>query len=225
MGQDKYMNVIDLDGNWNGQIYCDESALDKPLHWSNPRKIFVCSMSDLFHPKVPFEFIDKVFDTMYRAAPLHIYQILTKRPERMKEWVKTVAKTYNAFWAGRKEFMGMGKNIWLGVSISTPDELDKIETLRRIPAAVRYISFEPLLADMGEVNLEGIDWVIIGAESKGSHPGRRCELEWVRNIVDQCDATGVPVHEYFVKQLHINGKLSKDPKQWPKWAQKQEYPK
>lgn len=188
---------------WNGKVFCDESVLENPLDWHDPRKIFVCSMGDLFHEKVPFEFIDKI-EYVTSQTPQHTYQILTKRADRMLEYFS------EKFWPFT--------NVHLGVSISTPDELHKAETLKRIPAAVKFISFEPLLADMGKVNLEGIGQIIIGAESKGSHPGRLCELDWAKNLIDQCKG---PV---FVKQLHINGKLSKDPKEWPAWAQRQEYP-
>jgi protein gp37 len=218
MGQKKYMATIGMLGwmrGWNGKVFCDESALDKPRHWRNPRKIFVCSMSDLFHPKVPFEFIDGVWWTM-SVSRQHTFQVLTKRPERYLEyWQHRLRK---GFTDGNRE------NIWAGVSVCTPDEKDKIDILRQIPAAVKFVSFEPLLADMGLLNLEGINWVIIGAESIGSHPGRKCELDWVKSIAIQCVAAGVKI---FIKQIHLNGKLLKYPKdidKFPKWAQRQEYP-
>jgi protein gp37 len=218
----KYNLVIGNNNKWNGEIFCDKSALDKPLHWRKPRKVFVCSMSDLFHPKVPFEFIDKVFSVMLDCYK-HTFQLLTKRPERALEYYKSVEK--DAGECGEPALIDRAKYIHLGVSVCTPDEKDKIDVLRQIPATVKFVSFEPLLADMGLLNLEGIDWVIIGAESIGAYPGRRCELNWARNIIDQCDtagdAFGIPS---FTKQLHINGKLNKKMEEWPKWAQRQEYP-
>jgi len=238
MGQGKYMGVVTdrwtsegvvFNSEWNNKIRCDESALDKPLHWRDPRKIFVCSMSDLFHKDVPFEFAGKVFATAI-AADWHTLQFLTKRVGRMLEFCQ---------WFNERTSLNVAsfKHLHLGVSISTHKEADeKIPILLQIPAAVRFLSIEPLLegamiiplkgirnnSKTGLIEEENINQVIIGAESKGSHPGRRCELDWVKNIIDQCDAAGVPV---FVKQLHINGKLIKDPKQWPSEFRRQDYPK
>lgn len=227
-------------------VQCHEDRLNKPLHWRNPRKIFVCSMSDLFHPKVPFEFVDKVFDTI-EQCPQHICQILTKRPEPMLEYFQ---KYESDIEAGISEFC-IGDNVWLGVSISTQKEDEKIPILLQIPAAVRFVSLEPMLEDIvnphflfgwqclacGGTNwreLHGqrwcddcgnemppaLDWLIIGCESG---PKRRpCKLEWVKSLVEQCKAASVPV---FVKQLSINGKVSHNPEEWPPWARKREYPR
>lgn len=229
MGQRKYQDVVEGNYNnwflpeWNGDIVCDESSLDIPLHWRKPRKIFVCSMSDLFHPKVPFEFIDKVLHRICQASH-HTYQVLTKRPKRMMEFFNRSNKHFGNNYL-------ISDHIWLGTSISTPDEMWKAEVLSRIPAAVRYISFEPLLADVGEMTLtsnreddtnleefgQHIDWIIVGAESKGRGVGRPCKTEWIDSIVEQCKAANVPV---FVKQINVNGKLVKMPEQYP-----QEMPK
>ena len=188
MGQKKYQEVISTDGGvWNNKVICDESTLDKPLHWKQPRKIFICSMADLFHPKVPFDFIDSVA-MVIGLATQHTYQLLTKRPGR--------ALAYRNRFVNRT----VGNNIFqnhvhLGVSICTPDELHKADTLREIPAAVRFINFEPLLLDMGKLNLTGIDWVIVGGESGPN--ARPMHPDWVRGIRDQCIVANVP---FFFKQ-------------------------
>jgi len=240
-----YLEVVHMDGpnkgKWNGRVVCIPEALEIPLHWRKPRKIFVCSMSDLFHPKVSFGFILDVV-LIAQRTPRHTYQFLTKRISRALEFAEILSKEPTAKWPS---------NIHLGVSISTPDELYKAEILKQIPAAVKYLSLEPLLADMGRLNLKGFDQVIIGAESKGSWPGRHCDNKWVKNIVDQCVAAGVAV---FVKQLHSpteyhrtmvydglgpgdyhyeNGevrkckllKYPKDIKKFPPGLRRQEYPK
>lgn len=205
MGKSGYEIATDLEtGKWTGHITCMKSRLDKPLHWKKPCKIFVCSMSDLFHPKVPFEFIDKIFDVIQRT-PDHTYQILTKRPKRMADFI------YQAYGVNHKL-----DNAWLGVSISTQPELDQnLNYLMDIPAAMRFVSLEPLLEDIRfRPWHEDLNWVIVGCESG---PNRRpCKIEWVQSIVEQCKAANVPV---FVKQINVNGKLIKMPKDFP-----QEYP-
>jgi protein gp37 len=156
-----------------------ESALDIPRRWKRPRTIFVNSMSDLFHARVPDEFLDKVVETM-RATPQHRYQILTKRGKRL---LRASAR------------LQWPENAWLGVSIESPDHLDRLEDLRTVSASVRFLSLEPLLAPLPNLNLDGIDWVIVGGESG---PGARpMEAEWVRSLRDQCVAAKVP---FFMKQ-------------------------
>ena len=188
MGQKKYQATTGILGymrGWNGKIYCDEKALEIPLHWRKPRRIFVCSMSDLFHPKVPFEFIEKVM-AVIEECPQHTFQILTKRPHIMFEYFSGIGKLYE---------LSCCPNVHLGVSICTPDEMWKADELRKILAAVRFISFEPLLADVGDINLEGIGQVIVGGESG---PGARpMHPDWARNIRDQCVPNGIP---FFFKQ-------------------------
>jgi protein gp37 len=157
--------------------------LGLPLRWKSPRMIFVNSMSDLFHEEVPDEFIDRVFETM-AAAPRHTFQVLTKRADRLAAWH-----------AGRRAVHGLG-NVWLGVSVEDRRYgLARIPFLRSVRAAVRFLSVEPLLEDIGELPLAGIDWVIVGGESgPGARPMRP---EWVESIRDQCLAANVP---FFFKQ-------------------------
>lgn len=213
-----YSNVMDEDTHgWNGKIHLFTERLEIPLHWCKERRIFVGSMSDLFHPKVPFEFIKSVLGII-ALCPQHTFLLLTKRIERAAE----LSGAYP-------------DNAHLGVSISTPDELWKLDELRKILAAVRFVSFEPLLADLGKLNLKGIGQVIIGCESGPKR--RECKLEWVKSIVDQGKADNVPV---FVKQLSISSPywpagvnpkertkewVSHDMNVWPKDLQIREYPK
>ena len=215
------------DGNWTNDVITLPASLDKPLHWRKPRKVFVCSMSDLFHPKVPFEFIDKVMGAILQA-PQHTYQALTKRPQRMLEWAKHYEQIYNDFYHSRFTFTQFQKRIWLGVTVCTQKEADeKIPILLQIPAAVRFVSIEPMLegidfkkiwcCDWDDYNSHGwLDWVIVGAESGPKR--RECKYEWVDSVVAQCEAANVPC---FVKQIHNQqGKLVKMPAEFP-----QEYPK
>ena len=197
MGIEKYEKVSGRDWakkNREDEVYCDEKSLNIPLHWRKPRRIFVCSMSDLFHPKVPYSFIDKIF-AQIAGCEQHTFQILTKRPKQMHRW-------YNAGPGGGIASCATLPNLWLGVTVCTPDEKPKIDILRDIPAAVKFLSFEPLLADMGEINLDGIDWVIVGGESGPN--ARPMHPDWVRGIRDQCVAAGVP---FFFKQW---GKYTSD---------------
>ncbi len=189
----KYLKVVDLKSRkWSQNVYCDEKALEIPLHWREPRRIFVCSMGDLFHKSVPFEFIDKVWEVASKCGGRnleHTLQFLTKRPERMlgfTQWLAGDDDISIAEWP---------RNCWLGTTVEHPDYKHRIDTLRQVPAAVRFLSIEPCLADMGELNLAGIDWVIVGGESG---PGARpMHPDWARNIRDQCKAAGVP---FFFKQ-------------------------
>jgi len=215
---------------WKGRAFtdvqCHEDRLDIPFHWRKPRKTFVCSMSDLFHEKVPFEFIDKVFDVI-RRTPDHTYQILTKRPKRMADFI------YQAYGVNHKL-----DNAWLGTSISTQVDADKnIPILLQIPAAVRFVSIEPMLGNVALDSifikqrirkspgyfmsaLPGLHWVIIGCESG---PGARlCSIEDIRATVKQCKDANVPV---FVKQVPVNGKCNKNPDDWDEDLRVQEYPK
>lgn len=156
----------------------------EPLRWSRSRRIFVNSMSDLFQEDVPERYVRNVFEVM-SACNWHIYQVLTKRAERMKRLVSRLpAKTR------------LSQHIWLGVSVEDRKYgLPRIEWLRRSPVSVRFLSIEPLLEDLGPVNLDGIDWVIVGGESGlGS---RKMEASWVTSLRDQCKLSGVP---FFFKQ-------------------------
>jgi protein gp37 len=150
-----------------------------PLTWRSPRRIFVNSMSDLFHEAIPEDYIRRVFDTMVEGHR-HIFQILTKRSERLVRL------------AGRLSWPG---NVWQGVSVESARHTWRIDHLRAVPAAIRFLSVEPLLGPISELPLDGIHWVIVGGESGG---GRRpMDAAWVREIRDQCLDAGVP---FFFKQ-------------------------
>jgi protein gp37 len=153
--------------------------LDQPLRWKRPRLIFVNSMSDLFHEQVPLAFIERVFDVM-TEADRHVFQILTKRHERMVEL------TPNLTWP---------TNVWMGVSIESRRWAERADALRQVPAAVRFISAEPLLGSLADLDLAGIDWLIAGGESGPGH--RLVRPEWVRELRDICRVQRVP---FFFKQ-------------------------
>ena len=151
-------------------------TLDIPLRWRKPRSIFVNSMSDLFHVDVPDEFIAQVFDVMTRAH-WHRFQVLTKRPERV---------------ASLNAKLPWPSQIWMGASVESQDYIHRIDLLRETDAAIKFLSLEPLLGPLPNLDLDGIDWVIVGGESG---PGARpMEADWARDIRDQCQAAGVPFH-------------------------------
>jgi len=171
MGQVNYRNGF--------HVTVHESALELPLKWRTPQSIFVNSMSDLFHEDIPDEFIKRVFDVMRRASR-HRFQVLTKRSERLVEL------SADLHWA---------PNIWMGVSVEDQDHVWRIDDLRRTGAAVKFLSMEPLLGPVTELDLAGIDWVIVGGESgPGARPMRE---EWVLDIRDQCLTSAVA---FFFKQ-------------------------
>lgn len=172
---------------WTGRVALIEELLDEPLHWRKPKLIFVNSMSDLFHEDLPAADILRVFDVMNRAEQ-HTYQILTKRSNRLAELSLRVP------WA---------PHIWMGVSVENADYIHRIDDLRRTGAHMKFLSLEPLLGPLPNLDLRGIDWVIVGGESgRGARP---MQAEWAGNIRDQCQAAGVP---FFFKQF---GKLSNNP--------------
>ncbi|MCA9855182.1 MAG: phage Gp37/Gp68 family protein [Dehalococcoidia bacterium] len=152
--------------------------LELPLAWKRPRRIFVNSMSDLFHPKVPDRFILSVFETM-RLADWHTFQVLTKRPERAVEMAGVLP------WP---------RNIWLGTSVENQRWTFRIDALRQVPAAIRFLSCEPLLGPLS-LDLAGIHWVIAGGES--GHRARQMKPEWAASVRDQCLEADVP---FFFKQ-------------------------
>ena len=163
--------------------------LDHPAKWRTPRRVFVNSMSDLFHEEVPFDFVDRVFDSM-RACPDHIYQILTKRPERMLEYARSVNGA------------GWPNHVWAGVSVENQYWVDRrIPFLQQVPASVRFLSCEPLLKPL-DLDLTGIHWVIVGGES--GHRARKMEESWVLDIKAQCETANVA---FFFKQW--GGRTSK----------------
>lgn len=171
MMQEKYKNGFSLT--------LHESTLSEPFKWKKPHTIFVCSMSDLFHEDVPFDFIDKVFDVI-RQTPHHNYQILTKRAKRMHEYLSSKETPRNA---------------WLGVTVDVSSSKERIDYLRLLNAPIRFLSCEPLLEDLGDLNLENIDWVIVGGES--GFKARPMKEEWVTSIKDQADKQG---SAFFFKQ-------------------------
>ena len=170
--------------------------LEIPFHWRRPRRVFVDSMSDLFHVDVPREFIGSVFSTMQQATN-HTYQILTKRAERMERVVGAM-HSHPPTAADRGGWYLPGhplENVWLGVSVESMEYYARIRHLQRTPAAVRFLSCEPLLGPLRNLPLDGIHWVIAGGESG---PGARpMHPDWVREIRDQCVSAGVP---FFFKQ-------------------------
>jgi protein gp37 len=240
MGQRAYQDVVEAtpcgpgytygpNSGWNGNTQLVESALTQPLHWKKPRRIFVCSMSDLFHPATPFEWIDKVFAVM-ALCPQHTFQVLTKRPERMAEYLTASHKVTEWCDCGLcgdsplEAFQLPLPNVHLGTTVENQQAADeRIPHLLRCPAAVRFLSCEPLL---GGINLRPyfahsimcekcpppgtnggepcacprIHWVIAGGESGAK--ARPMHPSWLRSLRDQCKAAGVPFHF----------------KQWGEWA-------
>lgn len=171
MGQSNYRNGF--------RVALHPHTLNLPLTWKNPRTIFVNSMSDLFHEKVPTAFIRKIFGVMVTAT-WHRFQVLTKRSERLAELSATLP------WA---------RNIWMGVTVENENVCGRINDLRRTAASVKFLSIEPLLGPLPALDLSGIDWVIVGGESG---PGARfMDPSWVIDICDQCSSAGVP---FFFKQ-------------------------
>ncbi len=166
--------------------------LELPLNWKKPRRIFVNSMSDLFHKDVPDDFILKVFNTMILANQ-HIYQILTKRPSRLVNTQLTEKITQSIFRLTGNSAWPV--HIWLGVSVETSKYAWRADALRKTPAFVRFISAEPLLGPLDGLCLEGIQWLISGGESGPGH--RYCDPNWVRSLRDRCQEAGVA---YFHKQ-------------------------
>lgn len=167
-GMVKYRNGFD--------VTTHPDTLEIPLRWRKPRTIFVNSMSDLFHSQIPDQFIRDVFAVMEQAH-WHRYQVLTKRPERV---------------AALNPLLPWPAQIWLGVSVESARYTHRIDLLRQTGAAVKFLSLEPLLAPLPSLNLDGIDWVIVGGESG---PGARpMQADWARDIRDQCAAAGVPFH-------------------------------
>lgn len=174
MGVDKYKGLTRTSGQrtvWKGVVHEDEHSLKIPYKWRKPRKIFVNSMSDLFHEDVSLEFIKAVWKVM-KETPQHNYQILTKRPERMLEVLT-------------QHIDEILPNVWLGTSVENKDVSDRVEVLRKVPATIRFISFEPLIGSVGRINLSDIHWAIVGGESGAR--ARPIEEKWIDQIHGQCD--------------------------------------
>jgi len=199
MGHSNYRNGF--------KLTCHEHVLDLPIRWKKPQIIFANSMSDMFHKDVPLDFILKIF-TIMNTANQHLFQILTKRVERLAELSPSL--TWN-------------ENIWMGVTVETPDYKGRIDCLLRTKASVKFLSIEPLLADLGILDLTGINWVIVGGESgPGSRP---MKTEWIRKIRKQCQDQKVP---FFFKQWggfnkKKNGRML-DGKIWDEMPRRYPYP-
>jgi len=171
MGNPNYINGFELTTH--------QHALETPLHWKKPRMIFVNSMSDLFHQAVPLDFIQMVFDVMRRAS-WHTFQVLTKRSKRLCEL---------------SGFIDWPINVWMGVSVENSDYTFRIDHLLQTKAHIKFLSLEPLLGPLSHMNLEDIDWVIVGGESgPGARPMRE---EWAVDIKKQCQRARIP---FFFKQ-------------------------
>jgi protein gp37 len=173
MGVDKYKGLTKKTGKnvkWNGVVREDVSALSIPYKWKKPRKIFVNSMSDLFHDQVSEKFILDVWKVM-KETPRHNYQILTKRPERMKDVLE-------------ENKLEVLPNVWLGTSVENEETTHRIDKLRQVSAAIRFISFEPLIGSVGQVNLADIHWAIVGGES-GTN-ARPIHEDWIAEVLAQC---------------------------------------
>jgi protein gp37 len=171
MGSARYKNGF--------KVTLHPDVLELPLKWKQPRRIFVNSMSDLFHRDVPDEYVRKVFDVM-RRADWHQFQVLTKRPQRLARMAPTLP------WPS---------NVWQGVSVENNDVSFRADLLRKVPAAVRFISFEPLIGPVDKVPLDGIDWAIAGGES--GHGARPMEKDWVADLLRRCRKQRVA---FFFKQ-------------------------
>lgn len=172
MGSPRYANGFNLTVH--------PEVIDQPLHWTRPRMVFVCSMSDLFHEALGSAVIERVFETM-NAAPQHTFQVLTKRSSRLWEMGDAIEWT---------------PNIWAGVTVESADYLNRLSDLREVPSAVRFVSFEPLLGPIpADIDLTGIHWAIVGGESG---PGARpINYQWVLDLRDACQRQGVA---FFFKQ-------------------------
>jgi len=216
MGQPKYQRDGDPRTSGPGfgvTVHLD--ALLEPLRWRKPRKVFVDSMADLLHAKVPVDFIARVWAVM-ALTPQHTYQILTKRPERYRHVLNSPCGCGSGHLPGvhfrrlvqdHTRRLGPGGevdllaswplgNVWLGTSIENDEYVGRADALRAAPATTRFLSLEPLLGPLPSLDLTGIDWVIVGGESGPEH--RPLDLDWVRHLRDRCVAVGIPL---FFKQV------------------------
>lgn len=196
-----YKNVVSFRTGWNGKTHFEKSQLNKPFHWKKPAKIFVCSMSDLFHEATPFEWILQVWDLMCSNSQ-HTYQLLTKRPERVIEFLK---------WLGNMDCISVPDFIWIGVTTENQAMANRrIPELLKIPAKTKFISCEPLLSNIDlqpatndyfldgnfisypgkEIIPNNVNWVIAGPET--GQKARPMQKEWIENIYKQCKSANVP---------------------------------
>ncbi len=203
MGQANYANAF--------QLTLHEHALEHPLRWKKPQRIFVNSMSDLFHKDVPLSFIQKVFAVMAKAH-WHQFQVLTKRAERLEEISRLLP------WPA---------NVWQGVSVENADYTFRVDHLRRTDAKVKFLSIEPLLGPIPKLDLDGIDWVIVGGESgPGSRP---MEMAWVESIRESCRKAKVPMFfkqtgERLARENRYVSRKGTDPAEWPKPMRVRQFP-
>jgi len=197
MGMAKYAEPFKVVQPW-------EPHLEEPLRWKQPRLIFVNSMSDLFHEDIPFEYLLRVFQVMQRAQH-HRFQVLTKRSERLRELAPLLP------WS---------PNVWMGVSVESAKYAHRVHDLMSVPAAVRFLSVEPLLGPIPDLPLDDIHWVIVGGES--GFGARPMSLDWARQIKEQCDRAGVP---FFVKQICDSHGRSIPMAEWPEDLRVRQWPR
>lgn len=194
--------------------------LAEPLRWRRPQMVFTCSMSDLFHPKVPWDFILNVFSVM-EATPQHTYQVLTKRPGRMAYFANYVLAYHGHHWPS---------NVWAGTSVESQKYVPRLKVLAHVPARVRFVSIEPILENIdlcSWLRSGALQWVIVGGESGPS--ARHIRLEWVYSLKEQCEKANVPL---FVKQLGTAWAVAEglkdskggDPANWPSNIRIREFP-
>ena len=181
--------VVNRNGvlDWSGEVRQLPDRLEQPLHWRKPRLVFVNSLSDLFHEDVPAGYVAQVFDVM-RRAHWHVFQVLTKRSDRLREMDAT---------------LDWPDNVWAGVTVESARHLYRIDDLRATDAKVKFLSLEPLLGPMPDLDLAGIDWVIVGGES--GLKARRMLADWARDVRDRCVAAGVPFHFKQMGEYDENG--------------------
>jgi protein gp37 len=183
-GQEKYRGLTRRSGGravWTGKVRVDEGSLALPASWSKPRRVFVNSMSDMFHEALPVEFIQRIWEVM-ENTPRHTYQILTKRPDRMAEILS-------------REGFAVLPNVWLGTSVEDGRVLSRLDDLRSVPAVIRFVSFEPLIGSVGGCSLKNIHWAIVGGES--GPRAREMNPDWVDEIQAMCRSSGTA---FFFKQ-------------------------
>lgn len=184
MGHAKYSGTTRKSGGrsvWTGRVNLDESSLSAPLEWRKPKRIFVNSMSDLFHAAVPNQFIQRVWRVM-GDCPQHHFQILTKRPDRMAEMFKSGA-------------IQSCQNVWVGTSVESDEVASRVKELKKIKDSTLFVSFEPLIARVSNVDLRGVHWAIVGGES--GPKSRPMEEEWVERLYEICRRDDVA---FFFKQ-------------------------
>ena len=254
----RYKFVVGAGGTWNGDVHLENAELDRPLRWRKPRRVFCCSMGDLFHDAVPVEWIGRVFDRMCSATLTcrkpkcqhddpecwqgepHTFIVLTKRPERMRSMIQREIGEWACDRLHGDSCLNLSmevgnwppRNIWLGVTAENQPRFDeRVGILADTPAVRRFVSLEPLLGPVTGIDPR-LDWVVVGPETG---PRRRpCNPEWIRSVVEQCKASGVPC---FVKAMplpvlrvdrnldeHHGDRISHDPAEWPEWARVREWP-